>query len=189
MDPPTGSYSQVPPIDTDARASNFSFSARSSPFDPLPNVTSPSRLIASQLPPAPPSPLLPELPKINEKARNESRKLLAHVLGQLERRNLPPPFHDILEYTESQASSHNLEVIMETVKDAVRLGNKKRDAKHLIQRPWVVDDDLGSVSVEESVFSTEETYDLLVQLKDVLFMSVAQGWHIFDDIEDGYEIL
>ena len=181
---------QVPPIDTSVAASNFSFSARSSPFDPLPNDISSSRLITSQPSPAPPSPLLlPELPKINDKARNESRKLLAHVLGQLERRNLPPPFHDILEYTESQASGHNLEVIMETVKDAVRIGNKKRDAKHPIQRSWVVDDDAGSVSVEESVFSTEETYDLLVQLKDVLLMSVAQGWHIFDDIEDGCELL
>ena len=179
---------QVPPIDTTVTASNFSFSARFSPFDPLPNDIFPSRLITTQPPPAPPSPLLPEFSKINDKARNESRKLLAHVLGQLERRNLPPPFHDILEYTETQASGHNLEVIMETVKDAVRLGNKKRDAKHPIQRSWMVDDDSGSVSVEESVFSTEGTYDLLVQLKDVLFMSVAQGWHIFDDIEDGCEL-
>jgi hypothetical protein len=33
----------------------------------------------------------------------------------------------------------------------------------------------------ENTFSTDVTFDLLLQLRDVLIVSVAQGWRIFND--------
>ncbi|RDB21389.1 hypothetical protein Hypma_011626 [Hypsizygus marmoreus] len=119
--------------------------------------------------------------KTNSRAKTESRKLLAHVLGQLDRRNLPPLIYDAFDDLEDPATDNNLVVLMETVKDAVRLRSKRKDAKLSTQTgtTGALDDD--SDDDDERVFSTDATYDLMLQLRDVLIMSVDQGWHILDD--------
>ena len=33
----------------------------------------------------------------------------------------------------------------------------------------------------DNIFSTDATFELMIQLKDVLIMSVSQGWRIFDE--------
>lgn len=91
---------------------------------------------------------------------------------------MPPPVFDTFKNTESQGIENNIGVLVETMKGAVRLRGKRRDPKPNTQAATVEDD---SDDDGERVFSTDPTYDLMTQLKDVLIMSVAQGWQIFDD--------
>lgn len=121
----------------------------------------------------------PQKPKIN-RARNESRKLFAHVLGQLERRPMPPPVFDAFSGPEVESAETNLGALVETVKDAVKSRSKRQERKSRVSESISVPED-NSDDDGEWVFSTDATYDLMLQLKDVLIMSVAQGWHIFDD--------
>lgn len=173
--------SRFPTIDTDV--ADFSFSLES-PSSAPPNEI-PSFYVSNlseNSPISPSSPQRPRKPKSNIRARTESRKLLAHILGQMERRNMPPPVFDAFEATEDQSSGNNLGALMETVKDAVRTKSKKRDIRSNPQAGLVEED---SDDEGERGFSPDVTYDLMAQLKDLLIMSVAQGWHIFDD---GYDI-
>jgi hypothetical protein len=112
---------------------------------------------------------------------HESRKLLAHILGQLERRPKPPPFFEAFSNVDVVSKEKTLGVFVETVKGTMHLGGKRRDVApslHVESTDDDTDDEL------DRVFSTDTTYDLMVQLKNVLIMSVTQGWHIFDD---GYD--
>ncbi|KAF9464728.1 hypothetical protein BDZ94DRAFT_1255766 [Collybia nuda] len=119
-------------------------------------------------------------PKVNSRARNESRKLFAHVLGQLERRPMPPLVFDAFSSLEAEPSDVGFGALLDTVKDTVRSRGKNREMKpRLPEVTSAVEDD--SDDDGEWAFSTDATYDLMLQLKDVLIMSVTQGWHIFDD--------
>lgn len=118
--------------------------------------------------------------KINSRAKNESRKLFAHVLGQLERRPMPPPVFDAFVGPEMESSETNLGALVETVKGAVKSKVKRQEKKPRVSDSMAAPDD-DSDDGGEGVFTTDVTYDLMLQLKDVLIMSAAQGWHIFDD--------
>lgn len=67
---------------------------------------------------------------------------------------------------------------METVKENLNSSSKRRDAKQSVQVDPTDDDTDDELN---RVFTTDTTYDLMVQLKNLLMMSVAEGWHIFDE--------
>ncbi|KAJ7285806.1 hypothetical protein C8J57DRAFT_1431486 [Mycena rebaudengoi] len=106
--------------------------------------------------------------------REESRKLLALVLGQLKNRVLPPPIYDALIVKDS-LGGRTFAVIAETVKGAVKLSGGRLD-------PSATFDD--EEDEDDSRFSTDATLELMTQLKDVLIISAAQGWQIFDETYD-----
>ncbi|KAF5380960.1 hypothetical protein D9615_003973 [Tricholomella constricta] len=173
--------SRIAAIDTTV-TEDFSFSI-DSPTSPAHTDIPPLRVSIS--PRAETSPTLPttsrtqtSLKKTNNRARTESRKLLAHVLDQLERRNLPSSIFDVFGNTEDQAAEKNLGALLETVKDAVKIKKQKQEGRLQTQAGTVEDD---SDDDGEHGFSTDATYDLMLQLKDVLIMSVDQGWYIFDE--------
>jgi hypothetical protein len=58
---------------------------------------------------------------------------------------------------------------------------KRRDAKQSTQ---VESTDEDTDDETDRGFTTDITYDLMLQLKNILMMSVAQGWHIFDEEYD-----
>ncbi len=62
---------------------------------------------------------------------------------------------------------------VKSVKDVVKIGNGKPANR-------IVVDDEEEVEVDGD-FSTNATFELMSQLKDVLMISVSQGWQIFDD--------
>jgi hypothetical protein len=98
---------------------------------------------------------------------------------------MPPPVFDAFSGVEVESSDTNLGALVETVKDAVKARGKRRERKsHVSESIPVAEDDLDDDG--DWIFSTDATYDLMLQLKDVLIMSIAQGWHIFDD---GYAII
>jgi hypothetical protein len=73
----------------------------------------------------------------------------------------------------------SLGAIVQTVRGAVRFKNGRREARG--QPPPATAEDEGDEDDTDSVFSTDVTYDLMLQLKEVLVISVARGWQIFHD--------
>ena len=98
---------------------------------------------------------------------NQSWRLLLHALRQLAHRKKPPPAKDMVWNGNDGTTVRGFGG---TVKDFVKLMPDKRVG---IQND--------SDDEESRDFSTDETYDLMIQLEDVLTMSIAQGWRIFDD--------
>lgn len=134
----------------------------------------------NKFPPAPPSHLFPaaSLPN-NTKALNESRKLLAHLLGQLQSRTLPPPIFDTFKDLSGLSNDKRLADVVKSVRAAVRLTGGKRDMR--VQPSVSQRDDSDEEDESEQGFTTDSTFSLMSQLKDVLLISRAQNWQIFHD--------
>lgn len=102
--------------------------------------------------------------------RNESRKLLSHVLHQLAHRKKPPPAKDMVWNGNSDTHTRGFGMVTGSLKNFVKLTPDKR-----------VDILNDSDDEESRDFSTDETLDLMIQLEEVLMMSIEHGWKIFDD--------
>uniref|UniRef100_A0A8H8CNC3 Phorbol-ester/DAG-type domain-containing protein n=1 Tax=Psilocybe cubensis TaxID=181762 RepID=A0A8H8CNC3_PSICU len=113
----------------------------------------------------------------NNRALNESRKLLSHVLIQLANRTKPESIVDTLTNAVNDPTERGFGALAESLKEAVKLGSKQENRSH--KRSGNVVDD--SDSENDSTFTTDNTIELMMQLKDVLTMSLSQGWQIFDD--------
>ncbi|KAG7092480.1 hypothetical protein E1B28_008832 [Marasmius oreades] len=147
-----------------------------SPNSRLPNDIVPSFLV-SESPSAsekrPVSPLTKSFKgpptgshKEGHSRRAEVRKLLGHVLNQLSHRTMPPTVYDTFDVYGNGKSS----AVGDFVKSTIKGGGNFRSTEH------VLEDEDGT-----DVFSTDETFELMVQLRDVLTMARAQGWKMFDD--------
>jgi len=118
-----------------------------------------------------------------EHARDESRKLVALLLHQLSTRTRPPPIFDALNVHATATANAGFGQIIGAVRNVVQQKSHKRSASIPISQPINEDnDDEGNDNV---VFSSETTFDLMVQLKEVLLFSASQGWQVF---EQGYII-
>jgi hypothetical protein len=92
---------------------------------------------------------------------------------------MPPPVFDTFKTNGDGLGDKSFGVIVETVRGAVKLRGGRGEAKTYTHAG---DDDEDEES--EHTFSTDATFELMTQLKEVLQISVAQGWHIF---HDGYD--
>ena len=111
------------------------------------------------------------------RARNESRKLLAHILSQLQGRPVPPSLLSTLVFGSATNEKSNGSVI-KTMKGAVKYGGTLPARR--THQP-VPQDDTDSEEEDIGAFSTDITFDLINQLKDVLVLSIAHNWDIFYD--------
>ncbi|KAJ7632645.1 hypothetical protein FB45DRAFT_913016 [Roridomyces roridus] len=84
----------------------------------------------------------------------ESRNLVSHLLSSLKNRALPPSVYNTLKFDKDD------------------LAPKVNYASPVEED---TDEDDGRV------FSTESTLELITQLRDVLIISAAQGWQLFDE--------
>ena len=111
----------------------------------------------------------------SEKAKNESRKLLAHLLEQLQRREVPSGSDGGNGHAKGGIG---IGTVVKSVKNVVatRDGNERR-------RPSLsqTDDEDDELAGEEAEFYTDATFDLMSQLKDVFIVASAQGWNLFSD--------
>ncbi|EEB92172.1 hypothetical protein MPER_09359 [Moniliophthora perniciosa FA553] len=83
---------------------------------------------------------------------------------------MPPTVFDELgmdDRTKEKGSG-----LVGTMKEVVKLG---KEEEKMSQSSIADEDD------EEGVYSTDATFELMAQLKDVLTISLVQGWQIFDD--------
>ena len=110
------------------------------------------------------------------RARNESRKLLAHILSQLQTRPVPPSLLSTLVFGTGQNDKGSGSV-MKSVKGAVKYTGTLRTRTH---QP-LPQEDPDSEDEDPEGFTTDTTLDLLNQLKDVLCLSIAHSWDIFYD--------
>ena len=102
--------------------------------------------------------------------RNESRKLLSHVLHQLAHRKKPPSVKDMVWNGNSDTNTRGFGMVTGSLRNFVKVMPDKR-----------VDIQNDSDDEESRDFSTDETLDLMIQLEEVLTMSIEHGWKIFDD--------
>ncbi|KAH0583846.1 hypothetical protein H2248_009444 [Termitomyces sp. 'cryptogamus'] len=175
--PTSRSHVYVPAIDTDiTHDSNIPVASSTSSCNDISSpqagifLTSPATLRTQ-----------PTAHKVHptDRARTESRKLFAHVLDQLHRRTLPPGIFDAFNHPEVQGPENSLGLLLQTVKGAVVNPKKiKQDGKR--QAPMGIGED-DSDEDGEREFSTDATYDLMLQLKDLLSVSMDRNWHILDD--------
>ncbi|KAF8964709.1 hypothetical protein BDZ97DRAFT_1815206 [Flammula alnicola] len=155
--------------------------------DPRETNPSPSRGISAEIPSirvpvspaniAPSDVLPPRGQHTNTRARNEARKLLSHVLIQLANRTKPPSIIDTITSIAHDSSERGISALAETLREAVKRGSRP-DARSE-RRTGTTEDD--SEDEKDSAYTTDDTIDLMLQLKDVLTMAIAQGWQIFDD--------
>lgn len=120
---------------------------------------------------------LADPPGSSNKARNESRKLLAHLLSQLQHRPMPPSSLQTIE-DMSAPTEKGLGAVVQTVKVAVKHRRTRSEAK---AARGLQADDSDSDLEDDAVFSTDITFDLMSQLKDVLIISSLQKWDILND--------
>jgi len=114
----------------------------------------------SLLPPR--SPLLVPPPGMT-KARDESQKLLAHVLEQLRHRPKCPSLYPSQSPTATVAKPIALRSsASRTTSEARSLDPDNEDSP-------------------ERVFSPDLAFDLMNRLRDVLMISLSQGWQIFGE--------
>ncbi|KAH9951250.1 hypothetical protein B0H21DRAFT_272251 [Amylocystis lapponica] len=112
------------------------------------------------------------------KARNESRKLLAHLLAQLQGRPKPPSMLDLL-VRGTDTRPKDTGVAVQSVRTAAK--HKRGMLSEAATHKLAPSEDTDSEWEDNSDFSTDVTFDLMAQLKDVLLISVAQKWDIFYD--------
>ncbi|KAJ7774577.1 hypothetical protein DFH07DRAFT_865871 [Mycena maculata] len=117
----------------------------------------------------------PQLSEKKHRIRDESRKLLSHILNQLKTRVPPPPIFDAFTTLKEDSAGNSFAAIAETVRGVVRI----RPGRPENNPTSPVDDD--GEEDDGRIFSTDATLELVTQLRDVLIISAAQGWQIFDE--------
>ncbi|KAJ7449837.1 hypothetical protein FB451DRAFT_1286715 [Mycena latifolia] len=108
--------------------------------------------------------------------RDESKKLLTHLLNQLRERVRPPSVYDGFTTVHDEIAGNSFAVIAETVRGVVKM-RTGRQAPLSPTSPLDDEDD----EDDGRVFSTDATLELMTQLRDVLIISAAQGWQIFNE--------
>lgn len=107
------------------------------------------------------------------RARDESQKLLAHLLGQLRNRPRPPSIFEVASHLDSRRHVRGI-AIMRSV--AVLTGTKRSQS---ISNSSPTRPESDSEDELEAEFTTDVTHDLMNQLKEILSISLAQQWQIF----------
>ncbi len=118
---------------------------------------------SGQSPPLTPSSTFYTPPPVISRARDESQKLLAHVLEQLRHRPKPPSPNSF----PSQAVAVAKYIIP-------RQSTSRTNSE--AQQP-----DLDGEDNSARVFSPDMAYDLMNRLRDVLMISLSHKWQIFND--------
>lgn len=87
---------------------------------------------------------------------------------------MPPTVYD--SYSDAKDAARGPSIV-DTLKDAMKSKGSiaVRSSSRTSAAEDDSDDDIGLV------YSTDNTYELLFQLRNVLLVSDSQGWRIFDD--------
>ena len=126
-------------------------------------------------------PTVAQQPDPSQKYRDESRKLLAHILGQLRNRTKPESVFNAFKSDGTHSSeSRDLLAAVRAIQGVVKF----KAGLNSQERSQVSSQDDNDSDNEEGSFSTDSTFDLLSQFVSALAVAVNAGWQIFDD---GYE--
>lgn len=131
------------------------------------------------------SPLSPAYPALSgaaphsSRALNESRKLLGHLLDQLTQRQLPPAVFESFKDVNANLNDKGIADVVHTVRAAVKFKGGKKDGR--VQPIASQGDNSDEEDEVEKTFTTDATFALMAQLKEVLLISKLQNWQIFYD--------
>jgi hypothetical protein len=166
-----------PPIPSIQTSNVSAYQEKVEVVSPTPTTPTANALPSFHISPSDPPRLSEKLQSSKHRIREESRKLLAHVLSQLQHghRTLPPPIYDAFTTVKDEIAGNGFAVIAETVRGVVKMR-----AGRPVAAPTSNFDDEGEED-DGRVFSTDATLELMTQLRDVLIISAAQGWQIFDE--------
>ncbi|KAH9966782.1 hypothetical protein BC827DRAFT_1153126 [Russula dissimulans] len=150
------------PSPDDGPSSSFRQRARA-----LSNAASPPRRLSrgniDSTTPLSPTLAFPAPPPRLSKARDESQKLLAHVLDQLRNRpKCPPSYPPQFQATPAPKSIIHRPSASRTISE-------------------IQSQDPESEEISERAFSPDLAFDLMTRLRDVLMISLTQGWQIFSE--------
>jgi len=124
-----------------------------------------------------PSPVA-QRPDPTQRYRDESRKLLAHILGQLRDRTKPESVFNAFKSGDAKGlESRDLRTTVRVIQGVVKL----KASLSSQERPEVSVQDDNDSDNEEGSFSTESTFNLLSQFVSALSVAMNAGWQIFDD--------
>ena len=120
--------------------------------------------------------LPPWLPSTMNTAHMESRKILAHLIYRLKAHQQAPSVYDGIRKDLSRKDPHRLGAIVQTVRSTM-----------WFKEAWEFSEPNAADQVEEEDFSLEHdqdystdiTYNHMVQLHDIIILSNNQGWDIF----------
>jgi hypothetical protein len=115
----------------------------------------------------------------SRKYRDESRKLLTHILAQLHNRPKPPSVFDAFR-TDAELSQRlkDFRTAAISVKGVIRFkGNLNKSDR---RKPPPLHDDSDSDN-DHVQFSTDVAFDLMTQLVSALAVAVKGNWQVFDD--------
>ena len=125
---------------------------------------------------------VPQQPDPTQRYRDESRKLLAHILGQLRNRTKPESVFRAFKSSGTYGTeSRDFRTTVQAIQGAVKL----RAGLSSQSRPETSVQDENDSDTEQGSFSTDSTFNLLSQFVSALAVAVNAGWQIFDD---GYEV-
>lgn len=174
--PSNSSYDQVSPSTSRGRSfsqvklPSFRISTPGSPKSPS------HRSFGYERPP------VAQQPDPTQRYRDESRKLLAHILGQLRGRKKPESvFRAFKSSGNYGAESRDFRTTVQAIQGAVKL----RAGLSTHSRSEASAQEDNDSDTEEGSFSTDSTFNLLSQFVSALAVAVNAGWQIFDD---GYEV-
>jgi hypothetical protein len=160
----------LPRIDTDYSERNFQFSLdTTSPFTPIaPAPDLPSFRLSTSTEDDTRKDVPARSPKSHSvnRTRDEGRKLLAHILSQLCNRPMPPSVFDTISALHQETTRE--QSFTGAVKSQMgRLGRGQRRGEDSDE--------------EEQGYSIDSTFRLMIQLQEILVLSLDQRWNIFDD--------
>ncbi|PCH38065.1 hypothetical protein WOLCODRAFT_136025 [Wolfiporia cocos MD-104 SS10] len=115
----------------------------------------------------------------SDKARFESRKLLAHILEQLQDRQSPPSQLYGLTHPRDRTSKR-LSSASRSSNGPAKHQRGRSDGRNY--RPVPTDDsDSDSDNEEKAIYTTDSTLDLMNKLREVLVMAANHQWDILND--------
>ncbi|KAI0093920.1 hypothetical protein BDY19DRAFT_989447 [Irpex rosettiformis] len=120
------------------------------------------------------------------KARHESKQLLSTSLDRLRKRQMPP--HADPQQSQGRTEpQRGLGKVVKSFSGRGRSNTTDISAEASIQRSRTFMDDSDEEETDTAAFYTDETCDHMVQLRDVLKVSLSRGWDVFsaDDGTDG----
>jgi hypothetical protein len=121
-------------------------------------------------------PSVAQHPDPTQRYRDESRKLLAHILGQLRDRTKPESVFRAFKSSGTYgAESRDFRTTVQAIQGAVKL----RAGLSTQSRAETSAQDDNDSDTEEGSFSTDSTFNLLSQFVSALAVAVNAGWQIF----------
>lgn len=127
-------------------------------------------------------PPVAQRPDPTQRYRDESRKLLAHILRQLRDRTKPESvFHAFKSSGTYGAESRDFRTTVRAIQGVVKF----RAGLGTQARPEAPVQDDNDSDTEEGSFSTDATLNLLSQFVSALAVAASAGWQLFDE---GYEV-